>query len=238
MKMHNQTRRGLSVVMIVTTIFALSCDSENNVVVRDKPSDYFPLTTGLYQIFDVDQVTYVLGVPTTEQYQLKTVLIDSFDRGDGNIAYVQHRYKRSAGSDAWKYVSTWAVQADDRELTTNENNTIYVKYRFPLADGYAWNGNAYNTQAEDEYVLEGVKVSQTIGDTDYEDCLVVNQSDNQDFIVFLDQRKEVYARNIGLVSRQVIQLYYCTQTEEGCLGQQVVEEGIEYSQTLAAHGRE
>ncbi|MGC3946997.1 MAG: hypothetical protein QM762_21185 [Chryseolinea sp.] len=223
----------------MATIFALSCESENNnVVVQDLPEDYFPLRKGVFQIYDMHKVEYTLGVASERDYQLKTLLVDSIDRGNGTYSYVQYNYERESSGKDWVYVGTWAVQADERELIVNEANTSYLKYKFPLAKGYTWNGNAYNGMEADEYVMEDVKISQSIGGNSYTDCLVVNQSDNQDFVVFLDQRKEIYARNIGLVSKEVRQLHYCTDSNSGCLGQQVVEEGEEYTQTLITHGQE
>ena len=237
--MHNSTLRGLSVITILATIFALSCESENNnVVVQDRPIDYFPLRKGVFQLYDVHQVIYTLGVPEVEDFQIKTLLVDSIDRGDGTYAYVQHRYKRKSAEDGWEYEATWSVQADDRELVVNEGNTIYLKYRFPLTPGYSWNGNTYNNGPEDAYVFEDVKVNQDVCGETFHDCLIINQNDNEDFVVFLDQRKEIYSRQIGLINQDVKQLHYCTQTESGCLGQQIVEEGIEYTQTLFAHGIE
>jgi hypothetical protein len=237
--MHNLTRRGLPLVILVATIFALSCESENNnVEVADLPADYFPLKKGMFQIYDVHETVYTLGVPTENNYQLKTTVVDSIDNGNGTYNYVQYHYKRAAGSQTWTYASTWSAQTDTRELVVNEANTVYLKYRFPLSAGYTWNGNAYNNLGEDAYVMEGAKVSQAVGGIAYDDCLVINQHDSQDFIVFFDQRKETYARGVGLLSKSVRQYHYCTDTDAGCLGQQVIEEGIDYTQTLVSHGRE
>lgn len=233
------TRRGLSFVVLMATIFALSCDSENNnVVIVDQPIDYFPLRKGAFQVYDVHEVVYTLGIPSDETYQLKTVLVDSIDHGDGTYAFVQYHYTRPSSDENWIYAGTWSVQADERELVVNEANIIYLKYRIPLTQGNRWNGNTYNNLEQDEYILEGAKVSQTVGGISYPDCLVVNQHDSDDYVVFLDQRKEIYARNIGLVSREVRQLHYCTSAESGCLGQQVIEQGVEYTQTMAMHGQE
>lgn len=238
--MRNLTRRGLSFVIMMATIFALSCESENNnvVVVEDVPNEYFPLRKGSFQIYDVHEVVYALKVPTEKDYQLKTMLVDSIDRGDGTYAYVQYHYKRPSSDKEWEYTGTWAIQADDRELVVNEANTQFVKYQLPFTQGYQWNGNKYNALGEDEYTLEAAKVGYTVAGIDYNDCLVVNQHDNEDFIVYLDQRKEIYARNTGLILKEVRQLHYCTETASGCLGQQVVEEGIELTQTLLMHGQE
>ena len=223
----------------MATIFALSCESENNnVVVEDLPADYFPMKKGVFQVYDIHKVAYALSVPTERNYHLKTVLGDSVDRGDGTYSYVQYHYERESANQNWIYVATWAVQADERELIVSEGNTGYLNYKFPLAKGYSWNGNAYNNGEADEYIMEDIKVSQVIGNENFSDCIVINQNDNQDFVVYLDQRKEIYARNVGLVSKAVRQLHYCTDSNSGCLGQQVVEEGVEYTQTLVSHGEE
>ena len=237
--MHKPTRRGLPFIFLMATIFALSCESENNnVSVRDLPVDYFPLRKGVFQVYNVDETRYTLGEASERNYQLKSLVVDSIDAGGGAHTYVIYIYQRESGDADWTYKGTWAAQADDRELIVNEGNTQYLKYRFPLTKGYSWNGNTYNAGASDDYVLEDVKVTQAIGKTSFNDCLVVNQNDNQDFIVFLDQRKEIYARNVGLISREIRQLHYCTDSNSGCLGQQLVDEGVEYSQTLVAYGEE
>ncbi|MEJ1239889.1 hypothetical protein WBG78_17250 [Chryseolinea sp. T2] len=223
----------------MATIFALSCESENNnVVVEDLPADYFPLKKGVFQVYDIHKVEYELGVRTERNYQLKTVLVDSIDRGNGTYSYVQYRYERGSSNQGWVYVSTWGVQADDRELIVNEGSTAYLNYKFPLSKGYTWNGNTYNNGEPDDYIMEDVKVNKSIGNENFSDCIVINQNDNQDFVVYLDQRKEIYARNVGLVSKEVRQLHYCTDSNSGCLGQKVVEEGMEYTQTLVLHGEE
>lgn len=236
--MHNSTLRGLTFLITITTIFALSCDSENNnIVVAEKPSDYFPLAKGEFQIYDVHQITYTLGVPAEENFALKTIVVDSILRDDDVYDYVQYRYKRVAGGE-WMYAGTVSIQAGERELVSNEENSRYLKFRTPFTPGYTWNGNAYNNHGEDAYVLQDAHVSVQAGETSFQDCLVINQEDNEDFVVFLDQRTEVYARGIGLVLKELRQLHYCTRTESGCLGQQIVDEGVEYTQTLVTHGRE
>ena len=231
-------RRALAALLPLSAIFVLSCDSENRIIVQDRPTDYFPLKKGMFQIYDVSETVYTLGQPVQLSYQLKTVITDSIDRGDGSFAFVQMRYRRSELSQPWQYSGTWAVRADGRELLINEDNILYVKFRTPLMNAYTWNGNAYNDQDEDTYLMEYVKEPQTIGFLELGDCIVINQEDNQDFVVYLDERKEIYARGIGLVEHSIRQLHYCTQTELGCLGQQVVDEGVERTQTIVSYGVE
>ena len=118
----------------------------------------------------------------------------------------------------------------------NEENISFLKIKLPIVTGEAWNGNLYNTQGEDEYVLEEANTTFASDGENYDDCIVINQNDNQDFVVALDQRQEVYSKNIGLVYKSVKKLNYCSVGT--CLGKQQVENGVIYIQTIRSHGVE
>jgi hypothetical protein len=225
-------------------IGVVACDSSDDASPSDTSKDYLPLRTGWYQLYDVSEITYTLGEPETLAYELKTVVADSFQNQSGEYTYVIHRSRRSDGG-SWENAGTWSVRINNREAVVNEENIPFVVLRFPVHEGSNWNGNEYNTvvnpgsgETEDEYLVEEAGVSYPVGESEFEDCVVVNQEDNQEFIVYFDQRKEVYARHIGLVYKEKTQLHYCTDTDKGCIGQQIVEEGIIYKQSIKAYGME
>jgi hypothetical protein len=133
-------------------------------------------------------------------------------------------------------MDTWSARSDDREAVMNEENISFLKLKFPLVEGEEWNGNLYNSIGEDTYLMEATDAPFTSNGTEYLDCLVINQHDNQDFVVALDRREEVYAKNIGLVYRLADQISFCTVGT--CLGKQQIESGVKYMQTIKAYGRE
>ncbi len=226
----------LKYLIAFLSIVAVSCDSSDENPSFDTGKDYFPIRKGLFQIYEVSETEYTSGVPQTENYELKVTVVDSFQNVEGNYSYVMYRSKRSEGETEFSYVDTWSARVGSREVVVNEENIPFLKIKLPVVKNLEWDGNQFNAQGEDIYTMEAVKTSFEANGETYDDCIVINQNDNQDFVVTLDQRKEIYARNVGLVSKEIKLLNYCSVGS--CLGQQQVESGVIYTQTIKSHGME
>lgn len=216
-------------------LLAVSCDPDE-FQAPDIGLNYFPLRTGHYQIYNVNETVYSeVAAPENRVYQLMVEVTDSFpNSGETGYTYVLRRMKRADQNASWQDLDTWSVRRDDRELVVNEGNRPFVKLTFPLRRGNAWNGNKFNNLDADEYEIEALDESFTAGGTTFEQTVVVNQENNEDLIVFQDRREEVYARDVGLIYKETTQLRYCTSDD--CLGQQKIKSGIIYKQEIIAYG--
>ena len=211
-----------------------ACEDEGTLHRRVLP-DYFPLMTGVYQIYDVQEKNYQLSAPVRElRYELKAEVTDSFPSGDDLYTYIIHRSTRT-GEEPWRSLDTWSVRKEGNEFVVSEGTTAYVKLKLPYSPDNRWDGNAYNTFGEDEYAYRGISLQQDVNGISFENTLEVQQELNDDPIVFRDERREVYAVGVGLIYKEVIQLHYCT--DDPCLGQQKIEGGTEIKMAIREYGK-
>lgn len=209
---------------------------EDEKLAPDAGAAYFPLQTSVYQVYAVTETHYqVTSAPMTSEYELMTHVVDSFSSVTGEFTWVIHRSKRATGADSWELLDTWSARTDGNAIILSEENTAYVKLQFPLREGTEWDGNTFNSLGEDIYALKAVRRPLALNGVSFENTVTVEQELNEDRIVFRDERTEIYAENVGLVYREMVQLDYCTA--DACLGQQKVDEGVEMKMTIIDYGR-
>jgi hypothetical protein len=214
---------------------AAACNDGDEAKPADIGLNYFPLQTGFYQIYAVNEIVYsAVNDPDTLQYQLQVMVVDSFPHSEGGYTYVLQRSKRAEATEPWQASETWSAKANDRELVVQEGNVPYVALTFPLRKGGSWNGNSYNNLEADEYTVDTFDEPSTVGGISFDNTAQITLEDQDDLIVYYDNRVDVYAREAGLIFRQAEQLNFCTQPD--CIGQQVIESGRKYKQEIIEYG--
>lgn len=211
-----------------------ACEGEADLRRRDVP-EYLPLMTGTYQIYDVQEKHYYTSAIVEElHYQVKAEVTDSFPSGNNTYTYVIHRSTRTA-DEPWQSLDTWSMRRTGDDFIVSEQNTPYVKIKLPYYPANRWDGNSYNTLGADEYHYGAIGLPQSLNGISFENTLEVQQELNEDAIVFRDERKEIYAAGVGLIYKEVTQLHYCT--DDACLGQQKIDEGIQMKMTISEYGK-
>ncbi|MCW5910963.1 MAG: hypothetical protein KIT62_07810 [Cyclobacteriaceae bacterium] len=222
-------------------ILALLTCNDKPVTV-DLGTDFFPLRTGREWTYSVSKTTYTyLSEPVTESYQLKIAIADS-TLANGIASYFILISTRNTTGNPWQVVSSWSAHISGNQVIQNESNITRVKMIFPVGPATVWDGNQYNDEPpflEDYVTTPGQRLfrienynqpKDLASGLNFESTLTVVISDLSDPIIGEDIQKEIYARNIGLVQKEVSQLVFCMQGS--CTG---LQQGTRYTQTLTSY---
>ena len=204
----------------------------------DSPGyDYVPLETGRFIIYDVDERQYSLTAPPIQRtYQLKEVTGLAYTDVTGSPAFRLLRYRRSGESQSWQADSIWSVRRINDEAIRTENGIDFVKLRFPVSDQLRWDGNRYNAIGEDPYETRNSGQPYRVSDKQFDQTVtVIAQQDST--LVSQDKRIEVYARPVGLIYKERVQLQYCTSSP-ACIGNYQIDYGIRQVYRIRSYGNE
>ncbi len=232
----------------VAGLLIWSC-SDNADVVLKNDADFFPVSVGSFFIYDVEETKYsTISGQEDFIYKLKLTVTDSFVNNSGGSTYVVLRSRQDQGTTGFDYLDTWSVRVEASQVVTIEDNISFVRLAFPLVVGKQWNGNVLNTLGGEEtcgdnptiscdlYQVESMGIPFDLNGEMLTETLEIVQNNNLDVIVKQDVRKEIYARNIGLVYKESTILEFCTVGN--CIGQQQIENGVKLKQTLVEYGKE
>src|SRR5688572_9615044 len=96
--------------LLIGLVVLIGC-SESEPEKQGTDSEYFPLQTGYFQIYSVDETIYTeLSPPESFEYELKTEVVDSFTNLEGGYTFVIHRSTREAEPDPWQFLDAWSAR--------------------------------------------------------------------------------------------------------------------------------
>lgn len=197
--------------------------------------DFYPIQTGRYSIYDVEEITYGIISFDTVSYQLRETIFDSIVSID-QVTYLIRRDVRSDAEEAWESDSVWSVTRRATFLSITENGIPFIKLTFPVDLDNEWDGNSLNANNELTYYYQGLSNS-IVDSISTEDHIRVVIEDIEENITGVDLRSEVYARGIGLVEKDYFTQVNCTSSNCGAdLGE--VIGGRSLKQTLVEIGNE
>ena len=197
--------------------------------------EYFPLETGQFRVYDVDEILYSISSFDTLKYQLKESVVSTFENAEDGITYTIHREKRNTDQETWKLDSVWSARKTNSIAVSVENNISFVKMVFPIKNDLRWDGNVLNSLAEKQYVYDMNLEKMTFSEQVFTDLVKVIQSDVEENIVNRDERYEIYAKEVGLVEKYGMSLMYCTVD---CPSQKTIVSGRFIQQTLTSYGQD
>ena len=212
--------------LIISLFICLSCGRES--ITPELGLDYYPIETGTYRIYDVEETTYLNKVPTTETYQLKESIIESGSLDQ--TSFLLRIEKRANSGESWASIKSIYLYQTNHILEYRDDNISKIAMSYPVRVGRTWDGNALNNDPEQIYHYD--KGSNNGFEVDQIKVVLRDLPPN---IVEQDQRYEIYGKGIGLIERRFTVIEYC---QIGCSSANEPENGVVLTQVLVEYGEE
>lgn len=229
-------KKGINKIFLIIILYSVllnfcTCVKKEIVPPSNLGYEYFPVKTGHWVIYNVDSINYNSFTSTVDtfKYQIKEYIESNFkDNLDRNCQRIE-RYYRKNDTTKWRLTD---VQYSVNTSTTAEktiDNITYIKLTFPVRTGSKWNGNAYNSLGEQQYIYKSANASYKIGLLNFDSTVSVLQKYSVNAIS-KDSAAEIYAKNIGLIYKKVIHL-----TKKSANGN--IESGYDYKYTIHSYSK-
>ncbi len=192
--------------MLLLILAAAGCKKNKIDEEIDLGYDYFPNRVGTYIEYEVDSIHYGVEIDTVHFY-LREELVNEFVDQQNQLAVRVHRYKKFNMADDWELKDVWVQKKTPTAVERVEENIRYVRMVFPINTDQRWDGNAYNTDNEWEHRYVNIDKSLSMSGFTFSKTLTVRQRNS---INLIDQEKasEVYAKNVGLISKSFLDLTF------------------------------
>lgn len=223
-------RKAIGNWFLIAGLFALaSCGKESAKPDFEEPAAFMALEPGktlIYQLDSIVKLPFHDTAFTTISYQAKDVVDEEITDNLGRSSWRVYRYLRPANStnDAdWKQDMTYMITPLRKGVEVIEHNLRFQKLIFPLDLNTVWRGNSHiNTTPGGpldyldawQYGYTEIGGSFSPFDTPYENTITVLQADealgvmnekpeNPDLDAYRTYSVEVYAKNIGLIYKEL-----------------------------------
>jgi hypothetical protein len=208
----------------------ISCKKDKPVPPLNWGYNYFPNNVGHYVIYNCDSIVLdkFTGKTDTFLYQIKEVIDSIYPDNTGRPTQRIVRYKRPTDTSSWVLQKVWSGNLTTTTAERVEDNIRYVKLTFPVKANAVWNGNVDNTIGEWDYQYTALDVPATVNSVYFDSSLTVLQLSNFNGLQ-LQNYKEQYARNFGLIFKQVID-----ESADSIYGRYT--SGVIYTETYVSSG--
>jgi hypothetical protein len=217
-------------LIIGSVFFALLTACKKEIIPNDNillGKEYFPITKDHTIEYAIDSIIYNDFSKSTDTFrmQFKDVIGESFYDNEGRESYVVNRYSRQDDTYLWKDLMTFYATKTNFRVEVVENNLRMIKLVFPVKLKTYWSGNIYiPAQIDDKlkwlwnwnYTYTYINQPFNTGLASFSNTIEVigiNDSTNNpeqfpDAIANKTYSKEVYAKNVGLIYRELTNWEY------------------------------
>lgn len=229
-------------VIILISVIVISCDEVDTTQLSyDYDYNYFPVDSGDWREYEVLQIIIdkATDVYDTSEYYLREQVGSVFIDGANDTMQILNRYYKDSIHKEWELFSVWYMGVAFNEAVQVEGNIKYIKQKYPLLLDKSWNGNAYNrtdTLNELSYNVTQIDVPEVISTIAFDSVLTITQ---RDFLSLVEKYSfyEKYAKGIGLIYKEQVDIYAGDQVDPSIPIEQRVTTGEMYYQKIYDYGK-
>ena len=219
--------KSLILLSLLLSTLLFSCKKQEETLKIPQISDYAPLQTGKYIVYNLDSLVILnFGKKdTTISYQVKylidSMIIDNLNRP----AYRVFRFIRKTPADNWVTDNTFQYTNTGNTLEFTENNLRFIKLSLPIRNDFSWKGNTFidtysllsdvKYMDDWDYTYQNVNTPLTLGTVSLDNTITVSQRDeiigtpsDPNSYSETNYSLEQYAAGIGLVYKKFIHEEY------------------------------
>lgn len=237
------------VLLFLALSLALSSCYDEDLSGIDLGYDYFPVQLGSYVTYEVDSIWRddIIGPIGSGQrsYVLRDINESIFLDEEGREAIRVERSREV--NQGWVIKDIWSRVVIPEYAEQNEENVIFVKHNFPVVAGKSWDGHiratpqsiqeyygASNIPTDWEYTYTDVNEPYTIGGLTFDSTVTVVQIDRPAVFGISVYAKEVYAKNVGMIHKQLM-VYNVQQDPDSPSGRDTI--GYEFEMRAIDFGQ-
>lgn len=188
----------------ILSLFWAACTKEENAPAIDLKSNYYPLKVSGVIIYTVDSTAYSNFTNTSQnfKFEIKDSTTNTFQNLSGTTIYRIERFKRLSTSSPWLFQVVFTRSKSLRAAEEFFNNQTFIRLIFPPVKGATWNGNSKNTIGKQDYQIENDFSALSLNSLSFDSTIVVTEINEQN-LIREDLVYSTYAKNIGLVQKEV-----------------------------------
>ncbi len=228
----------LFVVLLVSFSF-VACKKQTESIALDDISTLYPLKVGSVFIYRMDSTSATLGTLVTNHYLAKDSVSKTFLDNQGRTSFLVLRYLTdTSGIQPYQYnLSYYVTYERNRIELLDGNNRRFINLVNPVSINTTWSGNSYvnpvkisdNTSyAGWTYQYTSTAQPYTVIKGTFDSAYTVFQAADSSGIFdpnnisFKTYSKEVYAKGVGLIYKEMTDYFYQTTPspafEDGSFG--------------------
>ena len=245
-KLGEVKKRVFILIFLVAGVVLYSCKKKKEPEKPDLGEAYYPSTIGKYIVYDVDSIIYdeFTYDSTRYRYLIKEKIEEQFTDIQGKQALKLARYIKKFNAAVsytampWVIKDVWQINITGKDVEVVEENTRFVKMTFPVKEGSTWDGNSTNTMGEWDYKYLYVDKQETVNSLNFPKTMLVEE---KNFPTHISQAyyAEKYAKDLGLVYREIIDLDFDTVVPISYPLDNIREKkGVVYKSIILSYGYE